>query len=404
MAGLVLVDELGNMIGDLSINETNIKSYPGQYFTTNETLQNFVFDKVKNRGECLLEPSFGAGHLLKKFKCYNENYPMICYEIDNRITPIFNTNSYQIFVYADFTTQNIPYKFKTIIGNPPYVKQQSGNLYLKFIELCFNYCDIGGEIIFIVPSDFIKLTSASSIITKMTTEGSFTDFLFPNNERLFEGANIDILVFRYEKGLHTKTVNVNGEDLFCNVNNGIITFSKTENIGIRLSNLFNIYVGLVSGKDSIYHVPFGNTDILVDKDCIEKFIYIEQFPSNNKLINDHLLKNKDLLLERRIKKFTEKNWFTWGAPRNKRNIEDNWGKTCIYMRNMTRKTEVAFLGKVQYYGGRLICLIPKENLTETYIQNIINYLNSDFIRKDYIYSGRFKIGHRQICNIVIPTR
>ena len=119
-------------------------------------------------------------------------------------------------------------KFKTIIGNPPYVKQKTGNLYIKFIELCYDYLEDNGELIFIVPSDFIKLTSASSIIDKMTKNGSFTDFLFPQDEKLFEEASIDVVIFRYEKGFMSKKTQVNGKEVFCNVNKGIITFSDSE--------------------------------------------------------------------------------------------------------------------------------------------------------------------------------
>ena len=186
----------------------------GQYFTISDDLQKYVFEKVKNKSSLLLEPSFGAGHLLKKFKEYDENYPMICYELDTSVKPVITFNQYQTPIYGDFTLQKITTKFKTIIGNPPFVKQKTGNLYIKFIELCYNNLDNHGELIFIVPSDFIKLTSASSLINKMTENGSFTDFLFPHDEKLFEGASIDVLVFRYEKGLENKKAIVNGKEVY----------------------------------------------------------------------------------------------------------------------------------------------------------------------------------------------
>ena len=46
----------------------------GQYFTINKKLQSFVFKKVKHKSKPLLEPSFGAGHLLKLFKEYRDDY------------------------------------------------------------------------------------------------------------------------------------------------------------------------------------------------------------------------------------------------------------------------------------------------------------------------------------------
>ena len=376
----------------------------GQYFTISDDLQQFVFEKVKNKSSCLLEPSFGAGHLLKKFKDYDENYPMICYELDTSITHVINFNQYQTLIYGDFTLQTIASKFKTIIGNPPFVKQKNtDNLYLKFIELCYNYLDDDGELIFIVPSDFIKLTSASSVINKMVENGSFTDFLFPHDEKLFKGASIDVVVFRYEKGLTNKKSVVNGKEVFCNVNNGIITFSESELSGTPIDFIFKVYVGLVSGRDKIYRVPFGNVDILNDKNKVEKYIFIDTFPTKNAQIDTHLQEHKTELLARKIKKFSESNWFDWGAPRNISSIQKYWGKPCIYIKNMTRNKDVAFIGKVQYFGGSLLCIVPKKDMTESELKKICTHLNTPTFQKDYMYSGRFKIGHKQISNAIIPS-
>lgn len=368
----------------------------GQYFTTSEKLQNFVFEKVKHKNSRLLEPSFGAGHLLKKFKEYDENYRMTCYEIDTNIKPIFSPNRLQTFVYIDFLSQKIQKKFKTIIGNPPFVKQQTGNLYIKFVETCYDYLDNDGEMIFIVPSDFIKLTSASSIITKMLKNGSFTDFLFPHDEKLFDEANIDVMVFRYERNLFDEKVIVNDKKMFCNVNNGILTFSECKIDGVSIFSLFDVYVGLVSGRDEIYHVPFGNVDLLDSKNVLKKYIFIEKFPCGNEKIDSHLLLHKTELLKRKIRKFSEKNWFEWGAPRNIENIRKNHGRKCIYVKNLTRDKEVAFIDTVQYFGGKLLCLIPKKSMSDATMQKIVDYINSLLFKQNYIYAGRFKIGHRQI--------
>ncbi len=70
---------------------------------------------------------------------------------------------------------------------------------------------------------------------------------------------------------------------------------------------------------------------------------------------------------------------------------------------MTRKKDVAFSGNVQYFGGALLCLVPKLAMTEIELHNIIQYMNSTVFQKDYMYAGRFKIGHKQISNATIPT-
>jgi adenine-specific DNA-methyltransferase len=382
-----------------------VKKDLGQYFTISNDLQQFVFDMVKHKSLPLLEPSFGAGHLLHKFIAHDRNYPMACYELDETVKPVVSFNEYQKVVYGDFTTQHISNKFKTIIGNPPYVKRRAAsNLYIKFIEQCYDLLTDDGELIFIVPSDFIKLTSAAPIIQKMTTAGSFTDFLFPNNERLFEGASIDVVVFRYEKGLKTETASVNGATKFVNIHSGIITFSDTKITGVPVSQMFNVYVGLVTGKDEIYKsVPIGNIDLLNDKDRLEKYIFPEKFPTGSADIDAHLLSHKDSLLARKIKKFTEENWFEWGAPRNISSIRSNMGRQCIYVRNVTRNKEVAFLDKVQYFGGGLLCVLPKTEMATAQLQTVLAALNSPEFQKDYMYAGRFKIGHKQLCNAIIAN-
>lgn len=373
----------------------------GQYFTVSEALQQFVFDHVQHKSSRLLEPSFGAGHLLRKFKEYDENYPMTCYELDQKVQPVISFNEYQTPVYGDFMSQSISDKFMTIIGNPPYVKQKTGNLYIQFIERCYSYLDDKGEMIFIVPSDFIKLTRASSIIDTMTKHGSFTNFLFPHDEKLFEGASIDVVVFRYQKGVMNRTTCVNGKEVFCNVHKGIITFSDTEASGPSFDSLFHVYVGLVSGKDEVYRAPFGNMDILTDKGQTDKYIFADKFPTGDGTIDSHLLAHKTELLERKIKTFSESNWFEWGAPRNISNIRAHWGQPCIYLKNMTRNKEAAFVGQVQYFGGSLLCLIPKDGVTVD-LQKIVQHINSPGFQKDYLYAGRFKIGHKQISSALLP--
>jgi adenine-specific DNA-methyltransferase len=245
------------------------------------------------------------------------------------------------------------------------------------------------------------LTSACEIIKKMTLAGSFTDFFFPHNEKLFEEANIDVLVFRYRKGIVSSKTFVNNKEMFCNVNDGIITFSESEMKGWPINEKFNAHVGIVSGRDEIYKTAFGNIDVLIDKDRVEKFIYIDTYPSGNKSIDEHLSAHKSELMDRKIKKFSEHNWFEWGAPRNISKMMDFRGRDCIYIRNMTRNKEVAFVGKVQYFGGALLCLIPKVEMSLTELHTVVEYINSEKFQKNYIYAGRFKIGHKQLCNALI---
>ena len=109
--------------------------------------------------------------------------------------------------------------------------------------------------------------------------------------------------------------------------------------------------------------------------------------------------NKEKLISRRIRKFNEDNWFQWGAPRNIKTMKNNLNQNCIYVRNLTRKDIVAFKSNVHYFGGRLLMLLPKNEDID--LDNIVNYLNSNDFKKNYMYSNRFKIGQKQLINGIV---
>ena len=379
------------------------KNILGQYFTTNIELQQKVFEFILNNPLNILEPSIGRGDLILSINNKNPNIKFDMYEIDNTIKLLDSINKDEV-IYADFLLEDIHKKYISIIGNPPYIKTKKSNLYIDFIHKCYNLLEDNGELIFIVPSDFFKLTSSSKLLNVMMENGTFTHIYYPNNEKMFENASIDIIIFRYYKNNSIeKKILYNDKIKFIINSNGIITFEdeKTNN-NIIFEDYFNIYVGLVSGKEEIYkNKELGNIDVLNGEDKIDKYIYIDKYPCDNDGINNYLLENKKILIERKIRKFNDNNWFEWGAPRNITTIKNNIGKDCIYIYNLTRKTKIAFLGKVNYFGGGLIILIPKKDCD---LKKIISYLNSNTFKQNFLYSGRFKIGHRQISNSFIPNK
>jgi len=375
----------------------------GQYFTTHNELKKKVFDFILNSPSNILEPSIGQGDLIAFIA---ERVPSITfdmYEIDTRIEMLDKIEKNKI-IYGDFMQQTIAKKYKTIVGNPPYVRTKKGNLYIDFTEKCYHLLDENGELIFIVPSDFLKLTSASNLLNEMMTNGTFTHIFHPHNENMFENASIDVIVFRYCKSKTIeKKVLYNDKLRYITNGNGLITFGdeETEEQQVRFQDYFDVYVGLVTGKEDVYkNSELGNINVLNGENKVEKYIYIERYPCENEKINSHLLSHKKELIERGIRKFNENNWFEWGAPRNISTINANLDKDCIYMYNLTRKPNVAFIDKVQYFGGGLILLIPKKKCNLT---NIVSYINSSTFKNNFMFSGRFKIGHRQICNSCIPS-
>ncbi len=374
----------------------------GQYFTTNTELKQKVYEFILNNPSNILEPSIGQGDLIDFISKKNSNITFDMYEIDKKIKLKKSIDKNNV-IYGDFMEQNIDKTYKTIVGNPPYVRTKHGNLYIDFTEKCYNLLDDDGELIFIIPSDFLKLTSASKLLNTMMTTGTFTHIYHPHNEKLFENASIDVIIYRYCKNNSIeKKVLYNDKSLYIKNSNGLITFEEENNNNtVTFQDYFDIYVGLVSGKEEVYkNDELGNIEVLNGENKLEKYIYIETFPCENKKINKHLLKYKTELIERGIRKFNENNWFEWGAPRNITAINNNLGKDCIYIYNLTRKANIAFIDKVKYFGGCLIMLQPKKKCN---LNNIVSYLNSDTFKENFMFSGRFKIGHRQISNSFIPN-
>jgi adenine-specific DNA-methyltransferase len=374
----------------------------GQYFTTNYELKQKVFEFILNKPDNILEPSIGQGDLVAYIMNKILGIEFDMYEIDRDITLLDNIQKDKVN-YGDFIEQDIKKKYKTIIGNPPYVRTKKGNLYIDFTEKCYNLLEDNGELIFIVPSDFLKLTSSSKLLNMMMLNGTFTHIFHPHNEKMFENASIDIIIFRYCKNNKIqKKVLYNNKTLYIINNNGLITFSEgnSDKNNYTFKDYFDIYVGIVSGKESVYkNEKLGNLQVLNGENKIDNYIYIDKFPCENEEINKYLLTHKKELMERKIRKFNEKNWFEWGAPRNINAINSNIGRECIYIYTFTRKKIVSFVDKVKYFGGGLIMLKPKKKCD---LNNIVSYLNNDTFKNNFIYSGRFKIGHRQISNSYIP--
>jgi adenine-specific DNA-methyltransferase len=368
----------------------------GQYFTISEELQTKVLTFILNKPKTILEPSFGKGHLVIKIIETLRNVKIVGYEIDKDVLPIVKSKNLNI-TYSDFLEEKIGDKYETIIGNPPYVKTSSGNLYIKFIEKCVELLGDMGELIFIVPSDFLKVTMSKNVISDMVSIGSFTDIYFPNKENLFTGANIDVMVFRYQKGLFTNKAKINDKLMYSIFSDGIMTFHETlSTTSFMVKELFNVYVGIVSGKESVFKNDNGNVKVLNDRGVEDTYVLLTSFPSPIEYINKYMLEHKSELISRKIRKFNEKNWWEWGALRNIKTIKENIGRPCIYMYNITRKSSIAFKGRVQLFGGKLLCMIPKS--TSIDLDNVVEFLNSDVFKKNYIYSDRFKIGHKQLCN------
>jgi adenine-specific DNA-methyltransferase len=356
---------------------------------------------VLNSPDVILEPSVGQGDLVEALYHDNSALRFDMYEIDEHIKLLEGIP--QNVIFGDFLRQDVSIKYKTIIGNPPFVRTRKGNLYVDFIEKCYHLLEDNGEMVFIIPSDFFKLTCAAKLLQDMLHSGTFTHIYHPHNEGMFDNASIDVLVFRYcfNSGLSNEVL-YNDEVLYIHNNDGFVSFGNNmTDTTVSFNDYFDIYVGLVTGKESVFKSEVhGNIEVRNGVGTVDKYIFMNEFPSSNEYLNSYMMDNKNGLINRKIRKFNEHNWFEWGAPRNMKTIDANRDKDCIYIHNLTRHKNVAFRGTVGYFGGGLLILIPKEKIN---IDMVVAYLNGDDFKSNFMFSGRFKIGHRQISKSYIPA-
>lgn len=359
----------------------------GQFYTPSHIVELMV-SLIENKGT-IIEPSCGPGAFLSYLPGH-----AIGIEIDEATA---HKNAL-IMDFFDYSTS-----VDTIIGNPPYVRYQDivpstksklsnnfdnrSNLYLFFIEHSINLLNDNGELIFIVPRDFIKTTSALKLNERLFQEGGFTFWKEYGDEKIFADAAPNVVIFRWVKGLKEHKIPVS-------FYNGYLSFGeiKTDKKKIYLNTLFDIRVGGASGANKVFIEDNGNIDLVVSdtkKTGLTKKAHYSNTPT------DYLMQHKETLMNRRIKKFTENNWWEWGRKIN--HIEG----PKIYVNNKTRDMAPFFTHESGWYDGSVLALIPKEN-NNFDLQTMIDILNNtNWDEQGFLVGGRLVFGQRSLSNAYI---
>ena len=317
----------------------------------------------KNKGS-LLEPSAGEGSFSSKFK------NMVSIEIDKNIVKDKKTLVCDFFEYS---TKN---QFRTIIGNPPYVRFQDipyktkkllpmdlfdkrSNLYLFFIEKCVKHLTQGGELIFITPRDFLKSTNSIKLNKVLYEQGSFTDFYELGDDKIFKAYSPNCAIWRWQKGLKTRKLSC-GKTFF--YSQGQIWFGKHK-LKSNLSDYFEVKVGAVSGADYIFsNKKYGNVQMVCSETRKTKNKRTMIYNKKCKYLKGF----KTELLNRRIKKFNENNWWEWGRKYHHQEGER------IYVNCKTRQKNPFFISKDIAYDGSVLALFPKMKMDLTKAVNTLN--------------------------------
>lgn len=361
----------------------NVKTL-GQVFTPAWIVETML--ALRQNHARILEPSAGNGAFIKHLEP-----SAIGIEIDEQ-----NIIDKRI-QHKDFFAHNISHKYETIIGNPPYVRFQDinsdtkqklniekfdrrSNLYLFFIWKSIDHLTNRGELIFITPRDFLKATSAANLNQRLYEEGSFTHFIELGDKKIFGKYSPNCAIWRWVKGKQTHKIS-DGKTF--KYNNGQIWFGDDSDG--RLGDYFEIKVGAVSGADKIFiSEKHGCTDFVCSK--------TRQTSETRRMIYNRydmsLEPYKQELLDRRIRKFDETNWWEWG-----RKFPDREGKR-IYVNAKTRHESPFFISDIKAYDGSILALFPKNNLD---LQKTIDTLNStDWNDLGFVCDGRLMFTQKSL--------
>ncbi|MCB1959528.1 MAG: class I SAM-dependent methyltransferase [Rhodocyclaceae bacterium] len=371
----------------------------GQVFTPARIVQLML--ALRQRRGRVLEPSAGDGAFAAGMD------DCVAIELDPAVAPA-------VALVQDFFAYPVAEKFSTVIGNPPYVRFQDieaatrarldmarfdgrSNLYLFFIEKAVRHLQPGGELIFIVPRDFIKLTAARQLNAWLFAQGTITHWIETGDQKIFRGALPNCAIFRFELGNFTRVTQWRGlgdgawqPRIFTEME-GQLAFLAA-GMTVPLGALFEVKVGAVSGADDVFTHPDGNLDFVCSKtrDSGETRRMLYNVP------HPDLHRHKAALLRRRIKPFDERNWWTWGraypvseSPR-------------IYVNAKTRKDHPFFMHPCTAYDGAVLALFPRRSGMDLARATALLNTAVPWDQLGFVVDGRYLFTQRTLATVMLP--
>lgn len=384
----------------------------GQVFTP-EFIIEIMLDLMQNKGR-ILEPSCGDGAFLRHLP------QSVGIEIDKTIAHPSALN-------MDFFAYPLSESFDTIIGNPPFVRYQDildstksafapfhslfdkrTNLYLFFIYKCILHLKSRGELIFITPRDFLKSTASVRLNDFIHAQGTITHFFDLGDSKIFSNAEPNCAIWRFEKDnfsrqthfvahshRHKFTRILAPKNRYFQCVNGQIIFSKNA-YSVPFSKLFFVKVGAVSGADSIFtSQKHGNMDFVgsqtAKSGATKRMIYGE-FGKHSAYLKAH----KAELLRRKIRAFSEANWYQWGRDYFKSELPR------IYVNTKTRNKRPFFLHDCKAYDGSILAIFPRFEIDSVMLQILCDKLNAlDWAELGFVCDGRFLFSQRSLENALL---
>lgn len=366
----------------------------GQHFTPPSIVKRML--GWRQNFATILDPAVGEGAFLSHLEA-----GAVGVEIDPRLTQDPRV------VIGDFFALPISDTFDTIIGNPPYVRFQDihpatksllpmelfdrrSNLYLFFIAKCMQHLRPGGELIFITPRDFLKATSAKGLNGRLYATGTLTHYEELGDANIFADASPNCALWRWEKGREDKRMLVpSGKTFHCQ--HGQIWFGGHEGMGgmSRVGDFFDVKVGAVSGADDVFASDAnGCTEMVCSHTAhngkTKRVIYNRYHPS--------LVRHKTRLMNRKIRRFDDSNWWQWGREYHKR---DGWR---IYVNAKTRHPAPFFISETPAYDGSVLALFPKCGRGIDGERAVACLNSADWGGLGFVCDGRFLFSQRSLAH------
>lgn len=362
----------------------------GQVFTPAAVVERML--ALRQRHGRSLDPSAGDGAFSRRIDGCE------AIEIDPSVAP-------EGARVMDFFDLPLTEKFDTIIGNPPYVRFQDisrktlarldnkmfdrrTNLFLYFIEKAVRHLRPGGELIFIVPREFTKLTAARKLNAFLYEEGDITDFIETGDTRIFGAHNPNCAIFRFERGRHARRLH---DGRYFALVDGQLMFLRGD-YRLSLATLFDVKVGGVSGADEIFEHPEGNAEFVcsrtVDDGSTRRMIFDMPHP--------HLAAHKERLLARRVRPFDESNWWRWGR------IHHVSASPRIYVNAKTRRSRPFFRHACLNYDGAVLALFPKIAGMEVALATDLLNDAVDWEELGFVCDGRHLFTQRSLQHCLLP--
>lgn len=404
----------------------------GQFFTVNKELQKLVVELLEVDSGKVLEPSMGRGDLALAVLKASPHITLTGVEIDSTLELLDELAERDVkLIYGDFfSAEDIGEDFDAVVGNPPYVSldevevevldaisntfhklHKKGNLYQLFFVKCIDLLKDDGELIFIIPKDWLYLTSGKMLRKKIRESGALTHMVDLEEKVMFQGAAPNLSVVRFQKGVRESVLKFSKdlgktwiEKQVISLDDRFLFLPKgVEAGGKKVGDFVDVKIGVTTGYDAAFRLPvnkvekfskLGVVKKMYSSRGVEDFLFLESSEELPSEVEDYLKPFKERLLSRSGVK--EKYWYRYATVRNKEYLEG--GVRPIFVGNRTRNPSPFFLPDTNgYFLGNLIGLYPKDHVTESQIQKLVQYLNSEDF-KVFLKASGMMVGDRLIVN------